>query len=177
MNELIAFQINNEAKFSKVYREGVNKCFLMPAEFKDDAMRNFFRVKFEEFLGTAKSCVMTDHDHDNNLFDVRSCSVSESVDFAEEHLERRKIELEYAKERGFVCVEDTEDEAEFPGGNHNTQSNGDSPAKADQFFGVKEEGRTMKCSHFSAEVERAPKHFLYVREVLTDWEVRDNTRE
>ena len=41
INELIAFQINSEAKFSKVYREGISKCFLMPAEFKDDAMCNY----------------------------------------------------------------------------------------------------------------------------------------
>ena len=50
INEVIALQINSEAKFRKVYREGINKCFLMPAEFKDDAMRNFFRRKFEEFV-------------------------------------------------------------------------------------------------------------------------------
>ena len=50
MNEVTAFQINSEAKFTKVYREGVSKCFLMPAEFKDDTMRNFFRAKFEDFV-------------------------------------------------------------------------------------------------------------------------------
>ena len=51
-NELIAFQINSEAKFTKVYRKGISKCFLMPSEFNDDAMRNFFRFKFEEFVSS-----------------------------------------------------------------------------------------------------------------------------
>ena len=50
MNELVAFYINSEAKFRKVYTEGVSKCFLMPAEFKDEAMRKYFRVKFEHIL-------------------------------------------------------------------------------------------------------------------------------
>ena len=45
INEVIALQINSEAKFRKVFREGINKCFLMPAEFKDDAMRNFSEVR------------------------------------------------------------------------------------------------------------------------------------
>ena len=49
INELIAFQMNSEAKFSKVYCEGVNQCFLMPADFKDDVMRNFYNLKFEKF--------------------------------------------------------------------------------------------------------------------------------
>ena len=43
-------QINSEAKFIKVYTEGINKCFLMPAEFNDDAMRTFFSGKFDEFV-------------------------------------------------------------------------------------------------------------------------------
>ena len=49
VNELIAYNMNSEAKFIKVYTDGVKKCFLMPADFKDDAMRNFYSVKFKEF--------------------------------------------------------------------------------------------------------------------------------
>ena len=49
INELLAFYINSEAKFTKLYTKGVSKCFLMPVEFKDEAMREFYRLKFDQF--------------------------------------------------------------------------------------------------------------------------------
>ena len=81
INELIALQINSEAKFTKVFRKGINKCFLMPAEFKDDAMRNFFRGKFEEFVNGSNG------DKRKNVLRDHSSSAIEKADFAEEHTE------------------------------------------------------------------------------------------
>ena len=75
INEYLAFQINSEAKFTKVYREGGKKCFLMPAEFKDDAMRNFFRVKFEEFCDSSARFMRSGDDHSENLFSSRRRSI------------------------------------------------------------------------------------------------------
>ena len=94
MNEVIAFQINSEAKFTKVYRKGVSKCFLMPAEFKDDTMRNFFRAKFEDFVNGPVNFTMKDGDHKWSFLSVSSCISVKNADFGEEHLERRKTELE-----------------------------------------------------------------------------------
>ena len=81
INELIAFQINSEAKFTKVYREGVSKCFLMPAEFRDDVMRNFFRVKFEEFADISGNLIMKDKNHTMSFLSSRSSSPSVNADF------------------------------------------------------------------------------------------------
>ena len=67
VNELIAFQINREAKFTKVFIEGVSRCFLMPAEFRDDTMRNFFRVKFEEFVDSTGNFTGRDDDMKDSL--------------------------------------------------------------------------------------------------------------
>ena len=101
INELIAFQINREAKFSKVYIEGVSRCFLMPAEFRDDTMRNIFRVKFEEFVdGTGN---FTGRDDDMKDFSPGpKRSALGKIDFEKEHIERQKYEYEYIKGTGFV---------------------------------------------------------------------------
>ena len=108
INELIAFQINSGAKFKKVYREGARKCFLMPAEFKDDVIRNFFRVKFEQFVDNARNSITKDDDYDDKLSAGQSCSISENIDVVEEHLEGRKDELQCSIATGFVCLKDAE---------------------------------------------------------------------
>ena len=118
---------------------------------------------------------MSDDAHNENLFGARRWSVSEKVDFEEEHSERQKLELDYAKGMGVPCQKETYFEVEFPVGNYEPQSNGDSPSMVDQIFMV-QEGSGKSCSNFNAEVERAQKHFLDAREVsLIDWKVRDNT--
>ena len=104
INELIAFQINKDAKFTKVYREGVKKCFLMPSEFKDDEMRTFFRAKFQQFVRSSENLIMKDG-HRKNIMNGPSCSTLENADFAEEHLERRKFQLEYARNGGIDLVD------------------------------------------------------------------------
>ena len=108
INELIAFLINSEAKFTKVYREGNSKCFLMPAEFSDDIMRNFFRVKFEQFVDSSGSVIMKDDDHRVSFLNNRSTKAPEDADFAEEHLERRKAELQYCKSTSSGVVDQEE---------------------------------------------------------------------
>ena len=178
INELIAFLINSDAKFTKVYREGVSKCFLMPAEFKDDAMRNFYRVKYQEFVDNTGNFSLKIDDHKEHFFDGRRRSVSENVDFAEEHLERRKVEREWAIGTGVVSVEESDGEIGSPNGNHDTTIDGDSPPVTDDFFGLTKDGRRINCSRFDAEVKRAQKHSLDAREVcLTEWVIRDQTHE
>ena len=180
INELIAFQINSEAKFTKVYREGVSKCFLMPAEFRDDAMRNFFRVKFEEFVDTSGNLVMKDKDHRMNFLNSRSSRAPENADFAEEHLERRKIEIEYVKSRstGFVDLEEAGGSCESSSGTHDKLIDDDSSKVTDEFFTLEKDGRGKYCSLFNREVDKAQKQILDAREVcLTDWEVRDKAQE
>ena len=165
MNEMIAFQINSDAKFTKVYRDGITKCFLMPAEFKDDTMRNFFRVKFEDFVDGAVNFTMKDGDHKRSFLSGSSYSSVEYADFAEEHFERRKTELEYVKSR----VTDVVDLEEV---NHDILVDYDSPIETGDFFTSKDDDKGVNCSFFNHEVGRSQKHFLDARDVcLSDWEV------
>ena len=168
INEFLAFQINSEAKFTKVYREGASKCFLMPAEFKDDAIRDFFRVKFEEFCNSSRRVMRSGEDHSENLFSSRRGSITGKADFAEEHLQRRKFELEYAKNSKLESTVVDDDR----------RSDDDSRSMTNDYFADKQEVKGVNCSQFNAEIERAEKNFLDAREVcLSEWNVRDGTHE
>ena len=123
INEAIAFHINSEAKFAKVYREGASFCFLMPVEFKDDVIRDFFAVKFEDFVTGEKTCIMKDDEHSENLIGCRSSRMLEKVDFGEENLERRKVEQGCAKDTGDVYSVEVDAEAESPVANNDILSN------------------------------------------------------
>ena len=129
INEIIALQINSEAKFTKVFKEGINKCFLMPAEFKDDAMRNFFRGKFEEFVNGSNG------DHRKNMLIDYSSSAIEKADFGEVHTERRKCELEYVRgmSAGFDDVEEVEVPFESSTWNHDNLIDDGSTPETDNF--------------------------------------------
>ena len=179
-SELIAFQINSEAKFARVHRDGISKCFLMPAEFKDDTMRNFFRVKFEEFVVGSVEFVMKADAYRGSFLSDHSCNASQNADFAEEHLERRKAELEYVNGRSteVADLEEADVQIESSKKKHFIVINGDSPPVAEDFFTLKEDDTGVNCSLFNREVNRAQKHAVDAREVcLTDWEVRDKAQE
>ena len=171
INEIIAFQINSDAKFAKVYREGITKCFLMPAEFKDDTMRNFFRSKFEDFVNGPVNYTMKDGDHKLGYLCGSSSSSVENADFAEEHFERCKTELEYLKGRGTDVVD-------LEKVNHDMFIDCESPPETRDFFAAKENDKGVSCSLFNQEAGRSRKHFVDARDVcLSDWEVRDKAQE
>ena len=173
-NELIALQINSEAKFKKVFRDGTNICFLMPAQFKDNAMRSFFRGKFEEFINGSNS------DHRRNLLNDYSSSAVEKADFADEHIERRKCELEYVRGMGsgFADVEEAEVSKKSSTGNPRNLIDVNLNPIGDKFFTLQQDRGGISCSLFKREVERAQKYFIDNREVcLLDWQVRDDARE
>ena len=180
INELIAFQINGEAKFTKVFREGINKCFLIPAEFKDDARRKFFKGRFKEFVNDSVNPRIYDGDHINSSLTDRYSNALEKADFAEEHRERREIELEYAKCNGisFVDVEETDVSLEFSTQNHDKLSNDDSHPISDDIDKLEQDGSGINSSAFNRELKKARKHFIDNREVcLLDRKVRDDARE
>ena len=64
----------------------------MPAEFRDDTMRNFFRVKYEEFVDGTGNFLARDDDMKDNFSPGPNRSASGKVDFAKEHKERQKYE-------------------------------------------------------------------------------------
>ena len=176
-NELIAFQINSEAKFAKVYRKGARKCFLMPADFKDDAMRQFYRHKFEQF---EEFCdrggeVVKDNKQDS-FFEVDKLGVSKGADFVEEHSMRRRVQLEYARDNNFVGSEEGEVEHQPKPGSNVLSSNSYSVPMEECAFVVNSLSRRMDSSKFNDEAESARKHYLDARDVcLTAWEVRNDT--
>ena len=95
----MAFLINSEAKFIKVYREGISKCFLMPAEFTDDTIRNFFRIKFEQFVNSSRGVAVEDNNYSGSILSSQMSQVHENADFSKEHSKRREAELEYYRGR------------------------------------------------------------------------------
>ena len=77
----------------------------MPAEFSDDTMRNFFRIKFEQFVTSSGGVIMKDDNYRGSILRSRESRAQESADFAEEHRERREAELEYDRVRGNGVVD------------------------------------------------------------------------
>ena len=150
---MIALQINSEAKFRKVFREGINKCFLMPAEFKDDAMRNFFRRKFEEFVNDSVNPFTKNSDHMSNFLTDCSSNASENADFAKEHTERCKIELEYTQcsDTSFLAVEEADVSMESPSEDHDKLLNDILPPISDNIGTLEEDGSGINYSAFNRE--------------------------
>ena len=119
----------------------------MPAEFKDDAMRNFFRGKFEEFINGSNG------HHRKKVLSECSSSVIEKADFAEEHTERRKCELEYVRSvgAGFAKVEEADVVIESSTGNHENLIDDDSSPVTDNFSTLHQDNREFSCSLFKRE--------------------------
>ena len=172
MNELIALYINSEAKFRKVYAEGVSKCFLMPAEFKDEAMRNFFRVKFEQFResGSKLGKKVTNL----NLGGVQEKSIAQEMDFAEEHLERRSVQEQYLEHNSSVQIQEAEAESGLWSDVDVRQGDGESLLMKDTNLRESRSMRSNNTNIFNSEVRIAQKHFVDAREAcLLEWEIRD----
>ena len=150
----------------------------MPAEFRDDTMRNFFRVKFEEFVYGTGSFIARDDDIKDSFTPSPVRSASGKVDFAKEHLERQRYEYEYIKGTGFVRLEEADVEVEYKVDDDGTGIDGDTPQMTENLFTLQEKNRGIICYRFNAEVERAQKSFVDAREVcLIDWEIRENGRK
>ena len=174
MNELLAFYINSEAKFTKVYTEGVSKCFLMPAEFKDEAMRKYFIVKFEQFRENGSH--LSRKAVEVNLVDIQTESSPHKMDFAEEHSGRRNLQHEYLGRKTSVELSEAELESGGGSGTDAGQSFSVFPLMVDNNLRC---SQTVTRSHlyiFNTEVKRAQKYFIDAREAcLIEWEVRDMT--
>ena len=174
MNELVAFHINSEAKFIKVYTEGVSKCFLMPAEFKDEAMRKFFQLKFEQFRTSGSK--LSKKVANINLVGVQTEGVSEEADFCKEHLERRKAQEEYLRRHDTDNVHEAEAESGLASDEDVRQSDGESLIMTDGDLVDSGSIRGNLSSIFNSEVQRAQKYFIDAREVcLIHWDLRDRT--
>ena len=89
---------------------------------------------------------MKDGDNRRSFLTGRSFSVSESADFAREHLERRQAELEYVKGRSIEVadLEETDVQIESSNKKNVIPINSDSPAVTDDVFTLKEDGREAR---------------------------------
>ena len=66
LNELAAFYINNETKFTKYYDEETTIPFLLPAQFKNVSIRNYFCDKFNAYC-RADSAITFETEVENAL--------------------------------------------------------------------------------------------------------------
>ena len=145
----------------------------MPAEFRDDTMRNFFRMKFEQFVTRSASVIMKDNNYSGSILRSREPRAEESADFAEEHWERREVELEYNRSRSNGVIDEEEADIKMK-----LSNKGDLPPVTTYFSTVQMDDRGIHCPSFNREVDNAQKQLVDARRVcLTDWEIRDNARE
>ena len=172
MNELFAFYINSDAKFRKVYTEGASKCFLMPAEFKDEAMRKYFRVKFEQFRESGSA--LCTKEVEVNFVGVQEESNPQEMDFAEEHSERRSVQQQYIRDSSSAKKQEAGAESGQWSDLDVQKGDGESSLMKDE--NLRESGILMDSSShiFDSEVQRAQKYFVDAREAcLLEWELRD----
>ena len=97
-NEVSAFFINKNANFSKIFREGTNHPFLLPHDFKDDAMRNYYMVKYHSFLDGRRGSEAVDN-WEEYFFGGKRWKKAGAPDFIEEHLRRQRLEKQYLSGR------------------------------------------------------------------------------
>ena len=100
-NEVSAFFINKNAKFSKIFREGTMHPFLLPHNFKDDAMRNYYMVKYHAFLHGGRGSDEVDN-WEVYFFGGKGWKKAGAPDFNEEHLRRQRLEKQYLIDRTSV---------------------------------------------------------------------------
>ena len=164
INELMAFLINSEAKFTKVYREGISNCFLMPSEFSDDTMRNSFRIKFEQFVNSSRGVTMEHNNYRASILSVQKSIVHENVDFPIEHSKRREAELEYYRGRCNGVVDDEESDIQVE-----ISSKGELPPATIDLSTKEMDDRGINSPIFNCEFEKAQKQVVDARQVcLTD---------
>ena len=158
-NELLALHINSAAKFNKVYRENSSKCFLMPAEFKDETMRTFFRSKFEQFRHFSGNDMKEDDAYDKILDNIRD-SVQEELDFALENCERQRIELEYLTANGLVDADESKVKTSSLLFQSGRKSNFESQPTTSRITAEHDDSERNNLSDFNAAVERERNWFL-----------------
>ena len=97
-NEVSAFFINKNAKFSKIFRKGTKHPFLLPHNFKDDAIRNYYMVKYHAFLHGRRGSEEVDN-WEEYFFGGKPWKKVGAPDFNEEHLTRQRLEKQYLSGR------------------------------------------------------------------------------
>ena len=113
---------------------------------------------------------------DINLVDIQTERISQEMDFAEEHTERRRLQDQYLQRDCSGELEETEVESCEGSDIDAGQSDGVSPLMVDN--NLRHSG-SMSRSHsyiFNSEVKRAQKYFIDAREAcLFEWALRDRT--
>ena len=95
---------------------------------------------------------MKDYDYRGSILSDRSFIAPANADFAEEHLERRKAELDYNRGRDFEV--DNEEESE----NHmESSSKDDLPLVTSMFSTLQNNDRGISSPSFNREVDKAQK--------------------
>ena len=89
----------------------------MPADFKDNTMRTYFRLKFEQFN---KGNDRKDVDACKNMLPLNSDILQQNMDFPQEHCEKRKVELEYLIAKEIVVGDDIDGKSDI--GNFDPQA-------------------------------------------------------
>ena len=167
-NEVSAFFINKNAKFSKIFREGTKHPFLLPHNFKDDAMRNYYMVKYHAFLHGGRGSDEVDN-WEEYFFGGKRWKKAGAPDFNEEHLRQQRLENQYLSGRTRVTeVLEGEISEEIVDTGCDVQS--DSSTCLNDCFDEESLGK------FRADIKRGRKSSKDSRDTcIMEWEVRMST--
>ena len=167
-NEVSALFINKDAKFSKIFRKGTKKAFLLPHNFSDDAMRNYYLVKYHAFLDGGRVSDEVE-DWDVYFFGGKAWSKADAPDFKEEHLERKRLEKEYLN-----CTVDISEQ--FGGDESEEVVDSDSDVESDSSTCFNELFDEDTVTNFLAEVKRCRKSATDSKDAcIIEWELRMST--
>ena len=165
INEVSALYINKNAKFSKIYRKGCNKPFLLPHNFIDDAMRNYYIVKYHSFLDGGR-------ESNKNLiwegyfFGGKPWKKMVVGDFKEEHLMQQRLEKKYLSSSTNIS-HDTDGKSS----EENVDSEAEVESDSTTYFNSLFSDETIAA--FVEEVENSRKRGSHGRDAcIREWEVR-----
>ena len=167
-NEVSAFFINKNAKFSKIFRKGTKHPFLLPHNFKDDAIRNYYMVKYHAFLHGRRGSEEVDNWEDY-FFGGKRWKKAGAPDFNEEHLRQQRLENQYLSGRTRVTeVLEGEISEEIVDSGFDVES--DSSTCLNDCFEEEFLGK------FRADIKRGRKSSKDRRDTcIMEWEVRMST--
>ena len=167
-NEVSAFFINKNAQFSKIFREGTKHPFLLPHYFKDDAMRNYYMVKYHAFLNGRRGSEEVEN-WEEYFFGGKRWKKAGAPDFNEEHLRRQRLEKQYLSGRTRLTeVSEGEFSEEIVDTGCDVES--DSSTCLNDCFDEESVGK------FRADIKRCRKASRDSRDTcIMEWEVRMST--
>ena len=145
--------------------EGTNYPFLLPHNFKDDAMRNYYMVKYHAFLQGGRGSGEVEN-WEGYFFGGKPWKKADASDFNEEHVEQQRLEKEYLSSNPTLS-----EPCEVEMSEEDIDSDRDEESESNSCFNELFEEATV--SNFLAEVKRCRNSGTDSRDAcIIEWDAR-----